>query len=415
MNFRRNIISFLIYLYIILLPLIPSKFKYKNIPFNGDIILALIILLYVFQLVFLKETRKRFIEGIKDLTKDYFNISIIILLFIMYLSIGYASSRTLAIKETFRFTTYIALYFIIKYEISSKRIIDNIIRCYISVSLLISFIGVYQYIGGKGFVQKHGSETLVRIVSTLENSNNVGMFFILAVFPLIMLTLYEKEIKKKIFYGLTSFLFFINIILSFSRNAWLGFAIGCFILVLIYSIKLLFLFGGVGILALFLPPVFSRIKQIDDMSQNISRIKLWKTASIMIKDNPIFGVGNGNFAALYDSYITKYPDLRYCSYKVYHPHNIFLKIQSELGIIGLVGFIGMIISIGFKLKKFINIIKDNFYKAFYSGVVASMVAFLFMNIVDNFFSAPKVIAYFWIILSISDNLLYNRFKYNITN
>ena len=188
----------------------------------------------------------------------------------------------------------------------------------------------------------------------MENSNNLGMFMILIIFPLIMLFLNEKERKHKYIYGALSLIAFINIILSYSRNAWLGFGIGLIVLTLIYSWKIILGILGIGIISIFIPSIFNRLKEFTDISQNMSRIKLWDIALLMIKDHPVKGVGNGNYRVLYDTYKLKLnKKIEYYPSENFHPHNIFLKIQSEIGVFGLIFFLGMMISV---FKNIINFI-----------------------------------------------------------
>ncbi|MGK0467122.1 MAG: putative inorganic carbon (HCO3(-)) transporter [Clostridium sp.] len=42
------------------------------------------------------------------------------------------------------------------------------------------------------------------------------------------------------------------------------------------------------------------------------------------------------------------------------------------------------------------------------GVMASMIAFLFMNIFDNLFFVPKATTYFWFLLATAEALLNQR-------
>ncbi len=65
MNKLNSIMSYLVCLYIFILPISPSKFKYKNIPINGDSVLAIIIVVYLVNIIINEESRKRFVKGIK--------------------------------------------------------------------------------------------------------------------------------------------------------------------------------------------------------------------------------------------------------------------------------------------------------------------------------------------------------------
>ena len=259
---------------------------------------------------------------------------------------------------------------------------------------------------GEAFVKVYELGGSIKVTSTLAHPNTYGAYLVLVIFPLIMLSIYEKNKNKKILYILLSTLVFVNLLMTFSRNALLGFILGIVLLALIYSIKLMFALGGFGILTLFIPSVFHRVMDITSVAQNESRIKLWKTALMMIKEHPILGVGNGNFVTQYDTYIVKYR-LDYNSYTQYPAHNSYLKIQSELGLIGIISFLGIIITALFRVKAVYSSTKNDFHRAFYMGVMASMVAFLFMNLSDNLFFVPKATTYFWFLLATAEALLNN--------
>lgn len=409
MEIPKKILSLLLYSYVLLLPILPSKFKIGKIPFNGDVILALLILFYLLTIIFVRDHRKKFIEGIKNFFTNYLDIFIFVLVAIMFISISYSVDKKIALGETLRFSTYIMLYFIIKYQLNESKILDNILKLYIIAGSIISVIGIFEYFKGIGYVQQSEHGVMVRIFSTLENSNNLGVFMVIFIFPVIMLALNESNIRKKIIYIVISLMALINIILSFSRNAWVGLVIGCIILAITYNWKIIIGLFGLGGASLFIPAVWNRVVEITDMSQNLSRVKLWDIALMMIKDHPIRGVGNGNYRALYEKYRLLYKNkIEYYPGQNFHPHNIILKIQTELGIFGTIAFTAMILSIAIKLIKFIKWSRNDFYKVFYKGFLASFTAFICMNFIDNFFSAPKVIAFFWILIAVFQAVNYRE-------
>jgi len=406
MNKLTNFMAYFISLYIFLLPILPSKFKYNNIPINGDIILGIIIIIYLINIIIIRESRKRFIRGIKDFFSSWNSIFMFLWVAMMFISIIYATDKKLALQEGIRISTYVVLFFIIKYDMYKKEMIDKIIYSSISVSLIIGIIGIYEYFNGLGLQQSGKFGSIIRVSSTIENSNNLGAFFLLILFPFIILTLKEKN--RKILLLLCSLLTLFNIIVSFSRNAWLGLIIGYIALIFVYNLRLVY--GGIlgsGI-AFCIPKISNRLREIGDISQNLSRVSLWTIAVKMIKEHPILGVGNGNYRTLYSKYYNKVKHLGdYKAHENFHPHNAYLKAQCELGIVGSISLIGFLVSSLIKTNKFSNNVDNDFYKYFYKGFTASIVAFMFMNFIDNFFSAPKVVAFFFIFLAISDSYSYN--------
>ena len=188
-NIFDKLFFILIYLYMIILPIAPSNYKYKSIPLNGDGVLALIIIIYFIRVLFSRNTKARFIKGIRSFFTDYLTISLFILSFIMVISILYSSDKKIAINESARFISYVVLFFIIKYESHDKCTLNNIIKTYIFACFLVFSIGI---------IKNHFYFTPIRLESTMENSNNLAAFAILSIFPCIVLFIEQKGLIRKI-------------------------------------------------------------------------------------------------------------------------------------------------------------------------------------------------------------------------
>jgi O-antigen ligase len=382
------------------MPIAPSKYKLMSVPINGDSILALIIAIYMFKIIADRDSRIRFKNGVISFFKSPIDTSIFAVIVFMLLSILFASKKSIAINETARFISYIILYFIIKYDIIYEKFKRNALVTYISVSCLISIFGIVQYFTDKNILIRVTKDSAYkRISSTLENPNNLGAFLLFVVFILILLMFYEKNRVLKLIYFSCSTLVVVNIILTSSRNALAGLVIGITLLLIIYNWKLVFLFIGVCGLSTLLPSVMHRISNFGEMSQNINRLKAWKISILMFKDHPFTGVGNGNFVERYTDYYAKNPSLA-IQEKLFHPHNLFLKLLCELGLFALVAFICFLVFLLIYNWSVMKKAKKGFYKAFYVGLFVSTNVFIFMNMLDNFMSAPKVMAFFWILVAL---------------
>nr|MBK5234106.1 O-antigen ligase family protein [Clostridium sp.] len=396
-------------IYIVIMPLIQEGTKYKDLPIT-DIMLGILIISYIFGIVLRRDIRKRFISGIIDFFTNKLSILMAILFGIMLVSTVYATDKSLALTESLRYLTYLFIYFIIKYEFNTKEAITTLLKCYIFTSLLLSIFGIIQHftiwgLDEKFIVAYSSGYTVIKIAATMYNPNAYAAYLILIIFPVIMLSIYEKRLKYRAIYTIISILLIVNLFMTYSRNAQLGFALGAIILCVVYSWKLIIPFGLTGTVLMFIPSVLDRAKDIPNALQNESRLKLWKTAIMMIKEHPILGVGNGNYATRYNEYVSKYKELKYFEYQDYPAHNSYLKVQSELGIIGIVSFLGIITIALLRIKRLYSTTIDKFHKPFYMGVMASMIAFLFMNISDNLFFVPKATTYFWFLLATVEALL----------
>lgn len=404
-----RIYTYLICIYIILLPFTNEQKKIKGMSVPGDIILALLILFYLLLIIISKQERYNFLESLKNFFKDKTCIAMFLLFILMAVSVTYAQDRKLAVSETARFLSYLCLFFIIKYKITEAKEYHLLINSYIFTTVLLCIFGIYQfftYAGlSKEFTSYNSYSIKVKIASTLTNPNNYAAYLLLSVFPVFMLFIYEKEKLKKALYLLIFLIITVNIVLTFSRNVYLGFGIGMLVLIVIYSKKLLAAFIPLLAAALAVPQIRRRLSEISSSSLDVSRIKLWKTALLMFKDHPLLGVGNGNYLANYNEYIKKYPTLYY-EYSDHPTHNSYLKVMSELGIFGIIIFMAMFLSIVINLYKFIKDYEDRYFRYFYTGFFASSLGFLFMNFFDNFFFVPKTTTYFWVLVSIFMGLSY---------
>jgi len=137
---------------------------------------------------------------------------------------------------------------------------------------------------------------------------------------------------------------------------------------------------------------------------------IWDAAIKMLRDDPIWGVGIGNFGEISSNYIslTGYKEL---FGQILHAHNAFLHYADELGILGAVFLIYFLYKIIRESIMCIMAAKNSEYKAIAIGVLAMIIGYLvrlFFESVSFMGSggpAPEI--YFLIIISITWKL--NRF------
>ena len=74
-------------------------------------------------------------------------------------------------------------------------------------------------------------------------------------------------------------------------------------------------------------------------SDAVSRLMLWGTAWDEFTQSPVFGIGWGNFGAPYDWNISFAPGMG-------EPHNIYLQLLAETGLMGFVAFFYLVVQSG---------------------------------------------------------------------
>lgn len=388
------IFNVLFVLYLFILPLTPRSITDK-FPLI-DAVMFLMFLAYLIKELISTERRRNFFENIRDFFKDSIVISMIVLCVIMFLSTSYAYSKSVSLSESARFLTYIILIFIIKNEFSINKKFDFLFNVIYIPSFFIALFGIIQYF--TGWEARVITDNVLRMESTLGHPNVLGAYIILLIFPLIMLTIKENRTNYKIFNIVLIILLLVNLALSQSRNSWLALVLGCIILSILYNWRFLLIIVGAGALSLLSPKILYRLSQFNSSRLNEGRINIWKTAVEMIKDHPILGIGNGNFTELYDSYVERFPQYRMEGYEGFPTHNSYLKMLTELGIPGIIAFMVMLFLV-VKRVIYVYLNSDGKIKLFYTGLVASLVTFLGLNLFDNMLFAPKVTTYFWIFVA----------------
>ncbi len=161
-----------------------------------------------------------------------------------------------------------------------------------------------------------------------------------------------------------------------------------------------------------------RVKSVVAMSKLTNdRIDIWKNSAKLIKDRPFFGTGFWTFHAVYQVY----KDNKFK--KITHPfaHNDYIQFAVELGITGLLVFLGFLY---FYFRDGTRIIgnKKNtlIQKGILIGVMASSAAMLTHSMFDFNLYIPAILLNFfayagYVISSNSDNRLYKTLNLELAN
>ncbi len=196
-------------------------------------------------------------------------------------------------------------------------------------------------------------------------------------------------------------LILLNLYFTKSYGAWLALAI---VLGVVFWLKYKTFRPRVGILILiFLAAIIigqMKSEKLNDLenfsgrSSLDSRIMIWRSAGLMIENNPLFGIGPGNFQNKYLEYQKYFPP--YLEWAVPQPHNLFLAFWLEAGFIGLVGF-GLLLVQFFKdNKKAIQ--HDREMALICLGII---IYFLAHGLIDTTYWRNDMAVVFWAIISVN--------------
>lgn len=194
-------------------------------------------------------------------------------------------------------------------------------------------------------------------VNGLTNTMRYGYGSAMALLVILSAILQQEKIKSWFNWKLAAPVFvlgFIGMYLTLTRGALLGFLCGLPFVLYYYKPKIGIATGAV---ALIIVSIFGGVYLFGkaDLGQNsrfllnkenksdVMRRSQWQAAIIATQEKPILGWGLSNFHSQLKRIKTDY-DLEEKDYNDAHAHNLFLEVAAGTGLIGLILFIGWIIS-----------------------------------------------------------------------
>ncbi|MBO5955713.1 MAG: O-antigen ligase family protein, partial [Clostridia bacterium] len=300
---------------------------------------------------------------------------------------------------------FMVFYFVIINTIKTEKQLFDLLRMFTISAVLVCLYGIAQYIFGWNVTQAWIDEEMfedikMRIYSTLDNPNVLGEYILLAL-PLCISLMWtaKKALPRIIYLGLSAILG-VALILTFSRGCWLGIMAAAAIFVTFAAGKL----WGLGLIALPLVPfivpesILNRFTSIGDMSDSSTsyRVSIWMGTLLMLKDFWLSGIGLGS-----EAFTQVYPFYSYNMVVAQHPHNLFLHIITESGIIGLLAFLFLILLFFKKMATGVQVFgKGNKFSVTLIAISSAVTGFLLQGVFDNCFYNYRVFMIFWAVLAI---------------
>jgi O-antigen ligase/tetratricopeptide (TPR) repeat protein len=252
--------------------------------------------------------------------------------------------------------------------------------------------------------------------SFIGNSTFLAIYMLFLAFLSFTLLTKEKEKKKKIIYAILFFVFIFTILITGSRATYLGLLIGFFFFFFFYPKKFktlkiiaasLILLAIISILILnFFPQIAEknnlfkiaeRRLSIKNIAEDLAgtRFSVWKITLQAIKDKPLLGWGPENFYIGFEKhYDPTLPNMNKLWWD--RPHNIFLDIAVNSGLISLLFYIVFWITLLWQLQKFKRAEGDNKNTYLAHGIQAMFIGYL-VALFFNFDGFPTFLTSFFFI------------------
>jgi len=279
------------------------------------------------------------------------------------LSLWNASDRLLSLYEINRLIVLIAVFLVIMNLREEK---------YLRILLFFFTVGVFsqavlaiiqfktglalglKFLGEQAIVGQSLGGTISRATGTIGHPNNLAYFFEMLLPLNLALLMVEKKKPLQVWYFITFTLGLVGILTTLSRAAWITLPLSLPLVFFFLVRKRLFkaqtviiISAAVAFSILFIYPNYSLIEKrffYSDEGSARTRLPMNQAAISVIEQFPLTGVGINNFKSSFSEY-----DLtggsRILKSDRHVVHNLYLLVGGELGIPGLIAFVGMFIAV----------------------------------------------------------------------
>ena len=294
------------------------------------------------------------------------------------------------------------VFYMITHADLKRNQVKRLLRAWCYGAVLVSLIALLQY-----YLSVQSGRGPIRVNLPLRNSNLVAGFLIIYL-PILVSQIYGKRKDQRIFWAVLATLVSTALYLTYTRAGWYAAIISILILAGLLKDKklvialvvylLIYNYGFPEVKGHKLSEIYNVVVEGGGRSL-VARMQLWRVALQMWLENPLTGVGVGNYILLHDTYIANFPSLDYGLKKAMEPHSSFLKFLAEHGAIGLLLFLSLLFSFFFRLIKNIRNY-ENGMKILSMGVFAGYMAFLAQSNFNSLFQSPNVAFGMWLFLGL---------------
>lgn len=312
---------------------------------------------------------------------------------------------------------YIALYFVIVEAINNKSKLKDIFSVGLLSGIIIAIDGFVQYYYSgtdglhnypcykmrKAIIWKGDDPGFFRGFPTASFPfpNDFATWICLVIFPIACAAIFDLKNKAVRYIAwINSFGLLFLMFLTKARSAWVGFAISTVFLAIIKRKGWLILL----LVLIIAAPFLLRMEMADYIfgaSSIYDRFDMWKIGFKIFKDHPFIGNGINTF---FRRYMEERTD-QWKGKKGSYAHNCYLQMASDVGIIGLLGFLSVIFAHFISVIRHIGCIKDRLFSSVLLGLTMGILAFLIIAFFDTNLFSLNLVTLFWCAIGISQAII----------
>jgi len=322
------------------------------------------------------------------------DLPIIYILLMIPITVWATALPEKTIWQVLRLSTGIGMFYTIVNWVNSRQRLEWLLFVLISGGLMLVAIAPFSVSWNTSKLSFIPSDLYERFVLIVQDTAhpNVMAGYLVIIFPisisLLLFSWREMNWWIKLSSISASLLIPITLILTQSRAAWIAFTL-VILLVIFFRYRLgwiIIILSGIagigGVYMLGLNNIIDMVSSSGAISGIDGRVEIWSRAIYMIQDFAFTGVGMGTFGDVAD---LLYPFFLYAPGTIPHAHNLFLQVAVDLGVMGLVAWLAVVMGIlitAWQLYKTCIAGNKAISRAIGVGMIGSVIALLEQGILD---------------------------------
>jgi putative inorganic carbon (HCO3(-)) transporter len=336
---------------------------------------------------------------------------IAIFVFIGFLSTLTSVSFLLSLDGFFfKLAELIMTYFMVVEVLSDRKKVGRMLKAMLLIMPLVIIDGFYQFATGVDFI-RHYPPCNGRMQASFHSPNDFAGWLVVMTPLALSLACFRGGnwpdfsgrsgwLKKMVRPALCTLtvLLTVCLILTYSRGAWIAFLVSIVFLGVLCYRKLLLILAPVMAALPFIVShsIKERAVSLMELADTgvLVRLQVWKGVLNIIRDFPLTGCGLNTYTIVAPKYKI-FEGFFEC-----YPHNAYLHMAVESGILGLAAFIWVMFALFKGVLAARKKISDGFLRALLMGLLAGLLGFLVHSCFDTNFYALKLGVLMWFVIGL---------------
>ena len=296
----------------------------------------------------------------------------------------WAADQGVAISSALRLSQGVVLLFVVYAALREPKHFRWLLGAYVGGTLIAAVYGIVTSGGGDSD----------RLGGTNTNPNELAAAILPAIMVCAFALLGERRPVARWAISVGGSMLFLALLMTGSRGGLVGLAVGLAVAVVVAGpgrlkiVAATLVIVGIGVVYYVTYAPQDYVDRLAEVRSDggTGRSDLWEVALVIADDKPVTGVGAGNFPVAEARYAAAEVDIERIDLvldKTKVVHNMYLSLLSELGVVGLTLFLGLVLGALASIVQALRRLRGSDWpfqllvRGFLVGVVAIMAAYTF--------------------------------------